>query len=135
MSLVHGDCYVKIAVYLHKTPAYPILCNNACYVMITMDRGSPSLIYVMWRRTKLNHSIKQSFGVLFWHKLLDISTRKVRTYRFSEINHTSDIWIDIWHNYTSGVYRSSTSCASCVLQNGFHFKIYLPLIDVFHCPT
>ena len=33
--MVHGDCYVTIIVYLHRTPAYPSPWNSACYIMTT----------------------------------------------------------------------------------------------------
>ena len=41
-AVVHSDCYVIIIVFLHTTPAYPSLWNSACYIMITVDRGSTS---------------------------------------------------------------------------------------------
>ena len=44
-EVVHGDCYVTIIVFLHTTPAYP----NPCYVMITVDRGSTSMILAATR--------------------------------------------------------------------------------------
>ena len=43
-AVVHGDCYVTIIVYLHKTPVYPNPSNKTCYVMIAMDRSSLSTI-------------------------------------------------------------------------------------------
>ena len=42
--MVHGDCYVTIIIYLHRTPAYPSLWNSVCYTMITVDHGSTSTI-------------------------------------------------------------------------------------------
>ena len=32
-AVIHGDCYVTIILYLHRTPAYP----SACYIMIIVD--------------------------------------------------------------------------------------------------
>ena len=44
--MFRGDCYVTVIVYLHETLVCPSPWNSACYVMITMDRGSPSMISV-----------------------------------------------------------------------------------------
>ena len=44
--MVHGDCYVTIIVYLHRTQAFPSTWTSACYVMITVDRGSTSTINI-----------------------------------------------------------------------------------------
>ena len=38
------DGYIIITVYLHKTPVTSSPWNIACYVMITVDRPSPSMI-------------------------------------------------------------------------------------------
>ena len=46
-GVVHGDCYVTITVYLHKTPVYPSPWNNACYIMITLDSSSTSTIQTL----------------------------------------------------------------------------------------
>ena len=35
----------QIIVYLHRTLAYPSPWKSACYIMITVDRGSTSIIY------------------------------------------------------------------------------------------
>ena len=45
-AVVHSDCYVITIVFLHTTPAYPNPWNSACYIMITVDRGSTSTIHV-----------------------------------------------------------------------------------------
>ena len=63
--MVHGDCYVTIIIYLHRSPAYPSLWNSVCYIMITVNCGSTSTILyflqVYYRR-------KQSCGkVMFFH--------------------------------------------------------------------
>ena len=46
------DRYVTFIVNLHKTPVYPSLSqplDNACYVMITVDRGSTSMTWdLIW---------------------------------------------------------------------------------------
>ena len=47
LSMVHGDCYVTIILYLHRTPAYPSLCqalDSAYYAIITVDCGSTRMI-------------------------------------------------------------------------------------------
>ena len=44
--MVHGDCYITFILYLHRTLVYPSPWNSACYVMITVDRGSTSTILV-----------------------------------------------------------------------------------------
>ena len=44
-AVVHRDCSVTITVYLHRTPAYPSPWKRACYIMITVDCGSTSIIY------------------------------------------------------------------------------------------
>ena len=38
------DGYIIITVYLHKTPVTPSPWNIACYMMITVDHRSPSMI-------------------------------------------------------------------------------------------
>ena len=45
-------CYATIIVYLHTTPAYPSPWSGACYVMITVDRGSTSRIVKIGQSTK-----------------------------------------------------------------------------------
>ena len=32
-------------MFLHKTSVYPSHWNNVCYIMITVDRGSPCRLY------------------------------------------------------------------------------------------
>ena len=58
--MVHGDCYVTLILYLHITPAYPSPRNSACYIMITVDCGSTSMI---------NHLMTKSFK----HTIRDVN--------------------------------------------------------------
>ena len=44
----HGDCCVTITVYLHKTPTYPSPWNNACHIMVTVARGLPSMVELVY---------------------------------------------------------------------------------------
>ena len=43
-AVVHGDYYITVILYLHRTPAYPNPWKSACYIMITVNRGSTSKI-------------------------------------------------------------------------------------------
>ena len=45
-AVVHGDCYITIMLHLQRTPAYPSPWNSACYIMITVDSSSTSMIRI-----------------------------------------------------------------------------------------
>ena len=56
--MVYGDCYVTIIVFLHTTQAYPNLWNS--YIMMTVDRGSPTTIQL--KRPNLTNKKQISYS-------------------------------------------------------------------------
>ena len=77
--MVHGDCYVTFILYLHRTLAHPSPWNSACYIMITVDRGSTSTI-------------------LFWHI-------KTNVYDSGLLTDHGQTWVSDWQT-TSAVLRN-----------------------------
>ena len=66
MHPLNKTCYVTIIVYLHKTPVTSQPWNKASYVMITVDRPSPSTINVsdrvVWLRTHFTDQHNVCYG-------------------------------------------------------------------------
>ena len=101
-TMVHGDCYVTIIVFLHTTPVYP----NPGYVMITVDRGSTSMILI-----------------------LNIKKMQKACFKNGHCNRISAVSLNSQAQFTSR--ENFLSCLSFIL----FFLVFDLFMVCSHCPT